>query len=164
MADRDVAGEDMTHAFRKLLFGLCLVGLALTADSANAQRYGNRQTRLQVMATEGANQNTSTLLGIVLVFDRRALDLLPQTAGDWFGLQASLRPTLGSRVAVYEVQVQPNNPLFEVALPRDASRAVAVVVYPNYLSAEGQAGARLPGRTCTLVVFEPTTVSYTQCR
>lgn len=154
----------MTHALRTLALGLCLIGFAaITADTAHAQRYGSRQTRLQVVATEGANQNTSTLLSVVVVYDRRALEVLPRSASDWAGMQRSLASVFGSGIAVYEVQVLPNNPLIEIALPGAASRAVAIVTYAHYLSAEGQVAARLPGRTCTRVVFEPMTVSYTQC-
>lgn len=97
---------------------------------------------IQVTAETGANQNTSTALDIVFVYDTNAASMLPQTGPDWFDKKAALTGGLATSIDVVPLQIPPAT-TFTVPLPARHAKAIGVYSFPNYLSAAGQPRANL---------------------
>lgn len=119
--------------------------------------------QLNVVAEVNANQNMATALDVVFVFDKNALAVLPKTGPDWFTNKNALINGLASGVAVLSLQIPPASTVSGQPLPKNFKKAIAVLSYANYLSAEGQAVGNLTPFKCALLTLTSTQISYTSC-
>lgn len=92
---------------------------------------------LRVSSDPAANGGSATQLDVVAVYSDAALAKLPGTGPEWFRQRAALQKSLAADIEVKSLQVPAAYPAFKAELPARVAKAVAVLVFANYV---GEAG------------------------
>lgn len=92
---------------------------------------------IAVVAEAHANQDSSTRLDIVFVYDEKAIAMVPKTAVEWFREREALLRKLPRKMEAVSLQIPPAYILEEVELPKNHDDAISVTVFANYLAKQG---------------------------
>ncbi|WP_211472483.1 hypothetical protein [Collimonas humicola] len=114
---------------------------------------------IQVVAESGANQNTTTALDIVFVYDATSAGLLPKAGPDWFDKKAALINGLAAGIEVVSLQVAPEM-IVNVPLPKRHNDAFGVYSFSNYIAAAGQARGNLTAYKTMTIRLTPDNIVY----
>lgn len=95
--------------------------------------------RVSIVAESGANQNASTALDFVVVYDAGLLATLPTDSATWFAQKNTLLGQLGPGIHVVSLEVPPGMMIESVTFPKNTHRATAVFYYANYANPAAQA-------------------------
>lgn len=154
---------------RKILTLLALAGVlaTLTACSAISSLLPGHQatTRLssvRVAAPPGANLNSAIRLDLVFVYANADVAMLPKTSPDWFAQKAALQNGLGKAMDVVSLQVPPAMVIDPVKLPDKGGKAIAVYVFADYLSKDGQARSDITQFRHAVIWLAATQVTVTE--
>ena len=114
---------------------------------------------IQIVAENGAHQNTATAIDIVFVYDSGSIALLPTTAGAWFEKKNALISGLANDIDFVSLQVPPGS-IVNVALPKRHKDAIAVYSFSNYIDTAGQSAANLTSIKKITIRLMPNHVVY----
>ena len=92
---------------------------------------------IAVVAEAHANLDSATQLDIVFVYDRKAIEMVPKTAGEWFQSRDTLLRRLPGKMEAVSLQIPPSYIIDEVELPNRFDKAISVTAFANYLSKQG---------------------------
>jgi len=114
---------------------------------------------IQVVVENGANQNTTTALDIVFVYDTTSAGLLPKTGPDWFDKKAALLNGLATGIDVVSLQAAPGT-IVNVLLPKRHNDAIGVYSFSNYIDAAGLTRGNLTAYKKMTIRLTPDNVVY----
>jgi type VI secretion system protein len=123
---------------------------------------GNALQQLQIAAAIDANQSSATAIDVVWVFNPAVLASLPATAPEWFAKRSALQSALASDIMVQSLELPPAS-LSYPPLPPQHAKAVAVLVFANYIAPSGQARGRLGEQRCERITLRASNVDYGPC-
>lgn len=144
--------------FRFFLTLFALIAVVAAQDSPAALRQVN------VSADLDANQGTATALDLVFFYDRAGAAVAPKTAPEWFAQKSAIVSRLGPTVDVVSLQVPPGTVPFQAALPSRHRRAVAIQLYANFITPDGQPALNLTSFRRALVRLQSATIEVAEYR
>ena len=140
---------------------VCLASCAQISELSGHR--GNALQQLQITATIDANQSSATAIDVVWMFSSAVLASLPATAPEWFAERAALQSALASDIMVQSLELPPGAVLSNPPLPPQHAKAVAVLVFANYIAPSGQARGRLGEHRCERITLRVSNVDYGPC-
>lgn len=114
---------------------------------------------LVLEATPDANQNSATRVDAVFVYSAQVQALLPKSAPEWFATKQSLIAAAGAGLEVVSADIAPAM-VYTLPLPKRHRRAVAVLVYTNVASPDGQAVRNIAASRKMRIIIQASQVRY----
>ena len=105
----------------------------------------NSLRQIDLIAEADANSTSATRINIVFLLADASAQSLPDSSREWFRNRRFYVGSLGSDALIVDLQLPPARREMNVSLPRGARKAVAVVLFADYLDADGQIRQELGG-------------------
>ena len=133
---------------RHSVHGLCYLLIALSVILSGCSVLGlsplNDVRSIRIEASADCNRSMPVAIDFVFISDERVARLLADLSGpDWFSRKQELVMRYDKQLDVVSAEVVPLSVMSSLPLPDDHSRAGSILMFANYLGAEGQFVAQL---------------------
>jgi hypothetical protein len=145
---------------------LCLIGaLAGCASVKNVLgiKPHTSLTEVRVEALSMANQDSSTTLDIVLIYDEQLPTQMPKTGPLWFDSKQQLTSNNRAKLDVVSFSIAPGKKSPVLMLDAKQRKAFAVYSYPYFFVPNGQNMVDLTLFGCAQITLTPNAVVYKSC-
>ena len=95
--------------------------------------------KVWIQSDADSNQNLPTAVDILFIYDQKTADALSALSGpDWFAQKRALLLKYQAKMFIKALEVVPHSPKQAVILPDTFYNAISVLMFANYLAADGQ--------------------------
>jgi hypothetical protein len=144
----DIIRQSTQSTFLLIVFSVLLSSCSSLDHTLDLVGLGpeNLLTKITIESTPDSNSQYPVGVDLVFIFEETlATSLTNFTARQWFQKKAALRMQYTHLVKVVSTDVVPGSSAKSVKLPDNSKGAIAIMLFANYITKQGQLSTKLEG-------------------